>query len=541
VAVIGGGAGGLTFAAGAASLGARVVLFEKNPGLLHLQNGCWHRPLHPEIFKWPDDTAYRVVSHLPLLGWSAGRAHDVADEILTKFKDVAQRLGEAKLKVRPGQTAQLRTDGTVLEKKNDIVVLAVGFGIEELPFDLPWNNYWRADPLDQPFLEDGLDRPHILVVGSGDGALIEILRSCAQSFQLGALLDRILNATLDNLDLRAEVARIEDKNEVAPEFRFEKYFELRSEAVLTILANHLRQRQVTWLMKEKPAFKHFSLPINRFIVSQLVRLSSTPGEKGNFLNGPICGAEILWVQRVTEGSKRRHFVKYRRDGSDHYLECDHAIIRYGAERETPKATDAYRLHASVASSISGPEKHEILQAIRNRNIEFIDHKAHAHCHNPQWERDDASEEKSFADHPCFKREHLEPRLHARIVRAFRPRESNGKTVYRVHIWSKGVPEYMRLIYDLHSETGRVVSRVGEGPGHEQWLNTYADYTIRARTNEGREWKLGTVVEALDREARLGTPPKPIPEESERLPGQTVTTGEFEVALRNLERAARLRP
>lgn len=114
--MIGGGVGGLTFAAGAASLGARVELFEKNPGLLHLQRGCWHRPLHPEIFKWPDDTAYRVVSHLPMLGWSAGRAHDVADEILTKFKDVAQHLGEAKLKVRSGQTAELRADGTVLEQ-----------------------------------------------------------------------------------------------------------------------------------------------------------------------------------------------------------------------------------------------------------------------------------------------------------------------------------------------------------------------------------------------------------------------------------------
>src|SRR5580704_18381942 len=37
VAVIGGGAAGLMFASGAASLGARVELFEKSPELLHLQ------------------------------------------------------------------------------------------------------------------------------------------------------------------------------------------------------------------------------------------------------------------------------------------------------------------------------------------------------------------------------------------------------------------------------------------------------------------------------------------------------------------------
>ena len=51
VAVIGGGAAGMTFAAAAAAIGAKkVVLFEKSSQLMNLQRGCWHRPLHPEIF-----------------------------------------------------------------------------------------------------------------------------------------------------------------------------------------------------------------------------------------------------------------------------------------------------------------------------------------------------------------------------------------------------------------------------------------------------------------------------------------------------------
>src|SRR5262249_31966291 len=82
VGVIGGGAAGLTFAAAAAKIGGRVYLFESGQ-LMHLQLGSWHRPLHPEIYTWPEDTAYRAVARLPVLGWSSGSAHDVAREIVS--------------------------------------------------------------------------------------------------------------------------------------------------------------------------------------------------------------------------------------------------------------------------------------------------------------------------------------------------------------------------------------------------------------------------------------------------------------------------
>src|SRR5262245_25589074 len=49
IAVIGGGVAGLTFAAASAGCGASVHLFERTK-LLHLQLGCWHRALHPEVF-----------------------------------------------------------------------------------------------------------------------------------------------------------------------------------------------------------------------------------------------------------------------------------------------------------------------------------------------------------------------------------------------------------------------------------------------------------------------------------------------------------
>jgi NADPH-dependent 2,4-dienoyl-CoA reductase/sulfur reductase-like enzyme len=150
LAVIGGGVAGITFAAAAGTLGAKKVeLFERSSQVLDLQLGCWHRPLHPEIFTWPEDTAYLPVSHLPLLGWSTGRAHDVAEEMRSKFENVCaglkEKFNEERIKIRKKQRAVVKSDGGVVVGEEaarlfDVVVLAVGFGTEENPFDLPWNS-----------------------------------------------------------------------------------------------------------------------------------------------------------------------------------------------------------------------------------------------------------------------------------------------------------------------------------------------------------------------------------------------------------------
>ena len=90
-----------------------------------------------------------------------------------------------------------------------MVILAVGFGIEALPFDLPWNSYWRVDPLDQTLLDEDIAQPSVVIVGSGNGALIDVLRSCVQTFDEGALLDHLLSVTLNNTKLRDRVRKIE--------------------------------------------------------------------------------------------------------------------------------------------------------------------------------------------------------------------------------------------------------------------------------------------------------------------------------------------
>lgn len=48
-----------------------------------------------------------------------------------------------------------------------------------------------------------------MIVGSGDGALIDVLRSGLQTFDEGALLDHLLSVTLNNTKLRDTVREIE--------------------------------------------------------------------------------------------------------------------------------------------------------------------------------------------------------------------------------------------------------------------------------------------------------------------------------------------
>src|SRR5215470_17117709 len=151
------------------------------------------------------------------------------------------------LKIHYGTAVQVTHDKRVIphDKKDpfDLVILAVGFGVETLRYPLPWNSYWRVDPLDQTLLGDDDITPNIVVVGAGDGALIEIIRSCIVSLEQGALLDGILHATLNDKDLERNVRRIENDN---PEARFEEYCKLQSPTVESILLSNLRDTKVHW-------------------------------------------------------------------------------------------------------------------------------------------------------------------------------------------------------------------------------------------------------------------------------------------------------
>jgi hypothetical protein len=528
IAVIGGGAAGITFAAGAASLGGQVTLFEKSLQLLHMQLGCWHRPLHPEIFTWPEDTAYRPVSHLPQLGWTTGRAHDVADTLLAQFEGIRARLQDPKrdLQVRYGTAVQVTPDRHVIphdsEEPFDLVVLTVGFGIEKLPYRLPLNSYWRVDPLDQTLLDEDAGTPSIVVVGTGDGALIEIIRSCIRSFEQGALLDGILYATLDDKPLRDKIKDIE--HGCPEEERFDRYCELRSHAAEQMLLDNLRDSRMHWLVREATAFRKFSLPINRFIVSQIVALQNR-GEfrkRLSYTRGKLIELVPLVQLLDVEPADKGYWVSYAENGARKSILCDNAIIRFGAERdevrpgrgETKPAMEGILSSIGRALAVSS-RRETILDAIRQRRdmlnaVATVPNSAendpHIGCRMPQWDPHSSFERQLKALDPRTralaangKPKEEKPVLCACFVKGFPPNAMRDYTVYRIKAELKGLatPEgTLRVTYDLHPEDGHPISRVAFGPKHEIWLNTNSNYKIRARTNDGREWDLGWIHDAL---------------------------------------------
>ena len=87
VAIVGGGFAGLTAAAGLLHKGVEhVSLFEKRATLCPLQSGSDTRWVHPHIYDWPDDASNVPSAGLPLLNWNAGRASDVAVQVLEEWE-----------------------------------------------------------------------------------------------------------------------------------------------------------------------------------------------------------------------------------------------------------------------------------------------------------------------------------------------------------------------------------------------------------------------------------------------------------------------
>ncbi len=89
--IVGGGVAGLTAAAGAARLGCRVILLEREKELLHLQRNNKKRWVHPHIYDWPAPDSTRSDAGLPLLNWDAEFAGEVATRILDEFEALPER------------------------------------------------------------------------------------------------------------------------------------------------------------------------------------------------------------------------------------------------------------------------------------------------------------------------------------------------------------------------------------------------------------------------------------------------------------------
>lgn len=226
IAIVGGGFAGLTVAAGLTKkeANAKITIFERRDTLLPLQQGSDSRWLHPHIYDWPIEGSESSSAALPVLNWTAARASGVVVQVLWGWQSLLRNytscieLGGRRqlrifcnthhLQIRPAPLADGQAEiewvgeprdpaipanplggiwaSAGLTEKFDIVVLTVGFGLEQGG----QTSYWRNETFAQPQI--GQARMTYIVSGAGDGAMIDLFRLRIAQFRQDRILTELI-------------------------------------------------------------------------------------------------------------------------------------------------------------------------------------------------------------------------------------------------------------------------------------------------------------------------------------------------------------
>jgi hypothetical protein len=235
VAVVGGGAAGLTAAAGLAVLAdVEINLYERAQEVLPLQSATTRRRLDPHIYGWPEAGSDDLIADLPLLDWTAAPAQEVRRDVKQEFEAIAGLRPGLWLNLRheitgaravgPAVQLDFERDARHAESANergrvrgqavfDLVILAFGFGVEVAEAGVPAISYWSEAGV--PVAEfEGRATPRFLISGNGDGGLIDLVAAASAHFDHAAVIHEIthqpnfgsLIERLEDIDARARAA-----------------------------------------------------------------------------------------------------------------------------------------------------------------------------------------------------------------------------------------------------------------------------------------------------------------------------------------------
>ena len=209
IAVIGGGAGGVTVAAALAlQSDATIFLYEQSDVLIPLQRESQRRRLDPHIYDWPRRDSQHEFAELPLLDWKSGSAVQVREAVLREFNELRSAAGDRPAvnlshlvtSVAPkanGFDIHFEREGVGGERQSaqtevDIVIFAFGFGIEPkrgIPNTIT-ESYWLDAGVPSQEI-DGNPRPRFFVSGNGDGGLIDLVAAASATFDHSAMIRAI--------------------------------------------------------------------------------------------------------------------------------------------------------------------------------------------------------------------------------------------------------------------------------------------------------------------------------------------------------------
>ncbi|HEX5750884.1 MAG TPA: tetratricopeptide repeat protein [Archangium sp.] len=341
LAVIGGGAAGLTAAAGAAIRGAKVTVFEQASDLLAMFRNNRQRWLHPHLYDWPEEGSEEPQANLPVLDWTADLAGNVAERLLAQWQPLVQRHGievhtrVRRLQIHPGSSTprQLAWNTDSFDEGDfDTVILAVGFGTERTLEGAPSRSYWEDDNLDRLLHASGTSKRY-LISGTGDGGLIDLLRVRLRDFRHERIIQRYLGETSLGA-VRTELLTLEE------EFRqerlqerdfFKKYKELPVPKELDERLREDLRGDTTAVLNGRDVFplSAGASILNRFLTSRLMRLGGVRYESGT-----------LSVKRAEKTESYAASFLDENKHPKHVEEFDDIIVRHGPEPALERSFDS---------------------------------------------------------------------------------------------------------------------------------------------------------------------------------------------------------
>jgi hypothetical protein len=301
IGVVGAGLAGLTSAAAALRRGLRVHLIQKDgdpqldPGRMPLQMNSDERWVDPFIYDWPlpsetlteersadagEDSAPETDAGLPLLNWKARTASEVRRQVLDGFRKVVaeeeEKRGQSCISFHKSEVREehLRCDdegrwSVEIDKTSppvvvDVLVLAVGFGVEDSPPTK--DRYWTNDGL----AGNQADRKSYLISGAGDGGLTDVMRLCIADFKHRTVLEKFKNAK--DIGSILERAVKEHRDDLSDYFiREAGNVGISREDRLNLLASRENQVYVTGSPERLFGAKSKASILNRLIVAWLFR------------------------------------------------------------------------------------------------------------------------------------------------------------------------------------------------------------------------------------------------------------------------------
>lgn len=380
IGIIGGGVAGVTAMCTLLIGGADVTLFERSGSLMPMQRNCSERYLHPYLYDWPAPDAGRSSSDLPFLNWRADYADKVVKQLDPQIEKILAEHGGRTPKIHSpvddlephpsNRGFVISTDKSNQIHEFDIVIIAIGFGVERNP-NLPVRSpgYWDNHPVHRTGLFDIRNPGRLLVSGCGDGALVDVVRGAFDNFEHADIISLVPELEQQHIrDRLLEIESIADGQLLTTDKDSFLLYPAYEELLMGIsFSPELRQKlakeyRVTFNSSRIGKFKLGTSILNRVLVHLLLA-----NQHVEFVRGKLTSLQAKDATATT-------MKKFEASWKNKERQFDDVIIRYGVNPDDHFKTqfpDIFELGKNNFKTIAGLEMISRLPANLNATLSSL--------------------------------------------------------------------------------------------------------------------------------------------------------------------------